>query len=359
MSDFALIIHERKSDHVRRVLKDKQFWGVLIAVTLLGFSFKEIRWADLTSLSHRFNFWYVIPVVFLGVLLVISRAVRWQGLVRGAKHIPLRRVIPLYAAGQVLNTVMPALTGQVGRVILFSRKEKLKKTVVFSTFLMELVFDAITLLIFMGLTSFAFAFPNKYRPASYALGVVCILAFAILYGFLVFKEPIGRFGKKHIRHRWRGFYITVKKFSHSFATGVTALKSSTRMATSLSLSILGWILHGAMVYLLFQAFGFDLPFAASFVILVINTLLLMIPITPGNAGTFEIIVITALKWFGINRTDAALYAIALHILDVLPIFAVAAFYMRAQHVSLRQLTAQNAEISADERPVLATAKEGR
>jgi uncharacterized protein (TIRG00374 family) len=121
------------------------------------------------------------------------------------------------------------------------------------------------------------------------------------------------------------------------------LKSSQHMLGSISLSLLAWILHTLSIYFLFKSFGFDLPVAAAATVMIINTIALMIPITPGNAGTFEIAVSRSLTAFAIGRSDAVLFALALHIIDFLPIFTLGLYFMRSEHISIKEIKKQQEE----------------
>lgn len=92
-----------------------------------------------------------------------------------------------------------------------------------------------------------------------------------------------------------------------------------------------------VVWFLMRSFGFHLPFAAAAAVMIINTIVLMIPITPGNAGTFEIAVSTSLAAFSVGRSDAVLFALALHLMDLLPVFAYSIFFLRQEKLSIRDI----------------------
>ena len=97
--------------------KSKQFWGTVVAIALLGYCVKDITLDELRILSQRVDYWYLLPAVFCTFLFVILRALRWQLMVSQHKKIKAPRIIALYSAGQVLNIVMPVLTGQVGLLL--------------------------------------------------------------------------------------------------------------------------------------------------------------------------------------------------------------------------------------------------
>lgn len=319
------------------ILKKKQFWGSLIAIALLVYCVKDIRFADIERLSHSVKLIYLIPAIILSFLFIITKAFRWRLMVSQQKPMKPFRSLSLYSAGQILNIIMPMLTGQVGRMFLFSRNEGLKKTFIFSTIVLEIIFDSISLLIFLLLTSIAFAIPDEYRSVSYIIGGVTVVVVIILYLILHYQTKIEDLTQRHTRHRWPSFYIGIKKFIRSFVKGINLLRSSQHFFSSLGYSVASWITHTLVVYFLLKSFGFNLPFAAAASIMIINTLALMIPITPGNAGTFEVAVSTSLAAFSVGRTDAVLFALALHLLDLLPIGILGYIYLHLEKVSIKDI----------------------
>jgi len=95
-----------------------------------------------------------------------------------------------------------------------------------------------------------------------------------------------------------------------------------------------------VVWFLIMAFGFKVPFATAAVVMVINTIALMVPITPGNAGTFEFAVSHSLAAFPeVGRSEAVLFALTLHILDLLPVFIFGYLFLHIEKLSLREIKA--------------------
>lgn len=324
-----------------KLLKNKQFWGIVVAVALLAFCVKDVRMSELRQLSHRLDLVYLIPTVILSFLYVISRGLRWRLLVSQQKYLPVFRGVSLYSAGQILNVVMPALTGQVGRLFLFAKKEGMKKTFVFSTIVLEILFDAISLVVFLLFTSLAFAFPEEYRSVGVIIAIVTTGLLVLLYLMLTFQSRLEAIGHRLCRPRWPGLYISIKKFIRSFSKGIETLRSSQHFFVSLFYSLAGWTAHMFIIYFLLESFGFDLPVAASAAVMIINTLALMVPITPGNAGTFEVAVAASLSAFNVARSDAVLFAVALHLLDLLPVFVLGLGFLRAEKLTLAEIKSQN------------------
>lgn len=324
--------------------KKKQFWGSIIAIVLLAYCVEDISISQIKVMYQSVNFYFLIPSLGFSFGMIIFRAVRWRVIIEKTKKVGLIRIISLYSAGQVVNISMPALTGQVGRLLLFAKKESLSKTYVFSTIVLEVVFDAVTMFLFIiFLSTASFAFPPEYRSVSIILAIGTGVLIILLYILLHFEKQIGVLGKKILRGRWPGVYITLKRFSKSFTKGISLLRSTQYFFRTFMFSVASWVAHALLIYFLFTSFGFNLPIIAAIVVMVLNTLALMIPITPGNVGTFELVVVAALLAYGIPKSDAVLFAMALHILDLIPIFIMGLFFLRSEKVNLKEIHEQGAK----------------
>lgn len=328
---------------MKKFLTNKQMWGTIIAVVLLAFCLKDIRLSELQDLSTRVKYYYLIPATLSAFVFIIFRAMRWRMMIERQMKLPYLRGICLYSAGQVLNMVMPILTGQVGRLFLFSRKLVLRKTFIFSTIVLEILFDALSLIIFIFFTSLAFAIPSEYRFLSYILAGATAVLLVALYLITNYQARIEEYARRKMAHRWPGVYIGLKKFVRSFTKGIMLIRSSQHMVGSVVYSLASWTAHMLVIWFLYESFGFELPIAAAAAIMIINSIVLMIPLTPGNAGTFEFAVSTSLAAFAIGRTDAVLFALALHLMDLLPIVVMGAIFFRLEKISLRDLKAKASE----------------
>ena len=326
-----------------KLLKKKQFWGGIIGVALLVYCVKDIRSEELRELVGRLDYFYFVLALTCSFAFVVLRGLRWQMMVSQQNIISMTRAVTLYAAGQVLNSVMPALTGQVGRLILFAKKEGLRKTFVFSTMVLEILFDSISLIVFVFLASIVFPFPDEYRFIGYIIAGFTLFGVLGLYLILHYQYGLEEIGRKRLRRRWPGAYITVKKFIRSFTKGIEMLRSSQHLFGSLTYSISAWSVHILAIYFLFKAFGLDVPFTGAAVLMIINTIVLMVPITPGNAGTFEVAVSTSLAAFSVGRSDAVLFALALHLVDLLPIITLGVTFFHVEKLSVRQIRKEHVD----------------
>src|SRR6185503_16467396 len=103
------------------------------------------------------------------------------------------------------------------------------------------------------------------------------------------------------------------------------LQASTprRVTIMVVLSLLGWCCEIVMLVLFQRAFGLEPSFRTGALTLVGLNAAIVIPTLPGNFGTFEAGVATALILCGAPRDVAVSYAVTYHLSHVLPVAVVA------------------------------------
>lgn len=311
--------------------KTKQFWGAVIGVLLLIWCFRDIRLSELRLLAQRADLIWLVPSVVASFLFIIFRALRLRLLVRSHAAISVGHVIPLAGAATCFSVGMPALTGQVGKLLLLSRHLRLKKSFIFSTMFLEVIFDAISLLALVFLTSLVFRFPDEYAPIGWVLLIGTTIGVVLLAAIMLFRRHLESLAGFLFRNRARGLYVSIRRFIRTFVRGATLLRSSQHTVGALFLSFVAWVFHLGVIYFLFLSFDVDLesPWTVSAAMMIINTVVLMIPISPGNAGVFELTVKTFLtKLTGLTGSDSILFAVTLHLLDLLPIFSLGFLFLR-------------------------------
>jgi len=85
-----------------------------------------------------------------------------------------------------------------------------------------------------------------------------------------------------------------------------------------------------------HAFQFELPFWGALIILIVNTIVIMVPISPGNLGTFQVACIFGLSFFGIPKESALSFSLVLHAAETLPVLALGLYYSLSTHVRLKE-----------------------
>jgi hypothetical protein len=114
----------------------------------------------------------------------------------------------------------------------------------------------------------------------------------------------------------------------------------------LLLSLVNWLLVGATNYVLFYAFGMNLSIFNAFAILAIVALGVMVPAAPGFIGTYHYACVLGLTSFGIAKSEALSYAVALHFLQMVPVILTGLLFLPFQKLSFGGLV-KKAEAGAE------------
>ena len=320
------------------IFKKKQFWGGLIAIGILAFLFYDLNLPRTIEVAKELRLWYLVPIFISTTLLVVFKALRWKTIVSKVRKLLLWPTLSIYATSQLIAVLLPALTGQAGRVILFSKKGNFSKTYAFSTIFLEVVLDGAGLILLMMVSSSVFVFPQEYRFISYFIGVATILILILFYASLNFQDRLEQIGYNKLRRRSPKLFLVLRKFLRSFNEGISVMKSTDKLFVISILTFLSWASHIISVYFLFYLFNFDLPIWAAVVVILINYLALMVPVTPGNVGSFQLAVVAGLNLFKVPKTEAVLFSVILYLVDMLPMIVFSAFFLFKEHFSISEIS---------------------
>jgi uncharacterized protein (TIRG00374 family) len=218
---------------------------------------------------------------------------------------------------------------------------------------MEVLFDGISLILLMYVSSFVFDFPPWIREAEIYVAIGLAVVLLLLITVLRNERALKYFGKTRIRRRFPRLYRKLQKWTKSISDGLETLKSGAQILKVGFFSVLVWVFHVGIAISLIMAFDLDVPSWAGVVVIIVNSVLLLVPISPGNIGSFQIAVIAALAMFRVPKAEAAAFSLVMHFMDVFPVFAIGFIFLFTDHLAFRQLreeTVQEAAVANDQDP---------
>ena len=316
--------------------RSKRLWGLLAAFGFLIYSFWGTDPQSIWQTFLKIKPVYLIPVMIGVIGMPLARAIRLKYILDPQRKVTGVRLFAIYSVGQLLNIVLPALTGQVGRVILFSRTLDVTKTMAFTMVVLELLFDGLTMMMLIFGASFLVVLPPVVLRGEIAILAACIL----LFGFFYFVLHRHKSQKNHfvwLRQRMPARLVREwDSVKASFLAGLDMLTSTRHLLVVSFFSLISWVAHAFIVLALLHTFGFKFPLWVAMVILIVNTLAIMIPLTPGNIGTFQVACIIGLGFFGIPKDEALGFSIFLHVFEVGPVFLLGFIASFSQHVRVSE-----------------------
>jgi uncharacterized protein (TIRG00374 family) len=246
----------------------------------------------------------------------------------------MRSLFPVVTIGYMGNNVFPFRAGEVIRAYVLKRKESVSASASLATILVERIFDGITMLIFV----FAVLplVPTNVFLAQ-LLPFMSLFFFGALLAFLLIASSPSRTERLY---RWvvarlvpGRFREQVSGLLEKFLEGLQVLRSGRDMLFVMGISIVLWLVEAWKYWFVMQGFAFDRPFYVLVFTCAIVNLATTIPSTPGYLGTFEVAGIESLVLFGVARSMATSFMLALHAALWFPITAVGAYFAWRESIS--------------------------
>jgi uncharacterized protein (TIRG00374 family) len=324
-------------------MKKKLAIGILISLVFLYLAFRKVNYADLWMALKGANYWYIIPNMILVILSMWMRGYRWKFMVNPIKKVGLSRLFHSVMIGFMANNVLPARLGEIVRAYSLGTKENISKSATFATIVVERVFDGFSLLFILWLSLLFSHFPDWVKKSSniFLLMNLALLGFLVL--FEIKTEPTLKVFNFIFRLLPKKLSLRANEILEKFISGLKVFRHIPSLLLILGWSILIWLVVGISNYFIFLAFDLHPPIQASFILLVIVSLGVMLPSSPGFVGTFHYFVIISLAPFGYGKNIALPFAIILHASQYLPVTLLGLYYLKKEHLSLKSLESESME----------------
>jgi uncharacterized protein (TIRG00374 family) len=101
--------------------------------------------------------------------------------------------------------------------------------------------------------------------------------------------------------------------------------------------VLIWLGMGLANYFVFLSFGFDLSLEASYVLLVVVSIMILIPSSPGFFGVYHLGTVLTLALYDIPDVDARAFSIVLHLAQYIPITLMGFYFLKKEHLTLKSI----------------------
>lgn len=258
------------------------------------------------------NWWWVIAVLFIYALSNVSRAFRWQILLRSAGH-PIAfsssfiSIVITYFA----NSIIPR-SGEVARAAYITKLEDVPMEKALGTIAVGRTIDVISLLIVIAI-GFAFEAEmllgflqeNGFDPIRLLQEkswlIIVGIAGLILLGILYTQRK--RFS--HLKP-----YQAIEEKMIGFWNGILSIRQLDKPLLFIFHSVFIWLMYYLMTYVAFFCFPpvSHLTPVAGLMVFIVGTFGMLIP-SPGGMGAYQFLVGTCLtQLYGIAEGDAFSYS---------------------------------------------------
>ena len=232
------------------------------------------------------------------------------------QSVPPFQVCRIFTNGQLFNHLFPARAGDLYKVL--ALKEEADDTGfstahVVSALILERLISTlvlVSLILFLadwsGIRFTDFTLVDRSRQIQWALLVSCA---ALLVAYLAqLRFP-----------RFRAWLLELKR-------GFLVLLNLRRFLAVVCLSAVMWTLEVASMKFVAAPLGIDLELGQGLLVLLLLNLGIAVPITLGNIGTYEAVLVLGLGLWGIGTSDGLAIAMSHHFLQVFSLLILAAVF---------------------------------
>jgi hypothetical protein len=319
--------------------------GVFISLILLYWVFRDVQWAPLWLTIKGINWWWLIPTILMTYLALWVRAVRWRYLLIAEPKYAIGTLFPPTVIGFMANNVLPARMGEFVRAYAVGRKVNISKTLSFATIVVERVLDGFTLLAFL-LLIVVFAplnIPPWLKYSGQFMLAFYFTALVVLIALKFWTVKMQKFLLKVLSFFPRALAAKGEKILNSFILGLEVLKGGANFFWALFYSPLVWTTVASIFFFMLLAFNIELPLYASYLLVVILSLGMMIPSGPAYVGPFQAAIVAGLLIFQVPKTQAQGFSIVFHATQFIPITLLGLFYFWAEKLTFKEIQRSQAE----------------
>lgn len=312
---------------------------VSISLVCLWLALRNIRFADLWSALAAARWIWVIPA-FLGITVMsFIKAWRWQILFLPEHRVPFGAVYTAQSAGYLASNVFPGRVGELVRLILLASEQPISGARILSTIVVERLLDLLSILVVLVILLPFIQLPDWMMRSSQVLGIGALVATAVIVVLSFWKARVLGWAHRilgRIRFLDRpAVYASIEHLIDGFA----ALRGRRGPALVL-LSFAAWatVIGGAWAVRL--AVQSDAPFTGMVFALVLTSLGMVAPSSPGYVGVFHFLVVEALRPFGVPQATAMSIALIWHAVNYIMLSLSGMIMLWVHGTSLGQVVAK-------------------
>lgn len=288
---------------------------IILGAFILFWVYRDFDFAKAGDvLKNGTDWWWMLLSLLFGIFAQIFRGWRWRLALKPLAVSPKRSncvnaIFISYAASLVIPRI-----GEISRCGVLARYDGVSFAKSLGTVVTERLIDTLTILLVAGFTVLlqlpVFAtflqqtgtkipsLLHLFTSVWFYIGLLCLAGIAVLL--------------YHVR-KTLFFYDKVRGFVFNLWEGVMSLKGMHDVPLFVGYTLAIWACYFFHFYFTFYSFAFTshLGMMAALVMFVGGTFAVIVP-TPNGAGTWHFAIISMMMLYGVNATDAGIFALIVH-----------------------------------------------
>jgi uncharacterized protein (TIRG00374 family) len=319
--------------------------GIGLVVSALGvwLSMRDVRPAEVVEALGQANYAGFAAAMALTLLAFLIRAIRWRSLLSTPRPVGYDSLFSATMIGFMANNMLPLRLGEFVRAWALARREKLSKTTVLATVVVERVVDMLSLLAILGIALLVHPIAHSSRAWDLTRkGAMALVTLSVgLTLFVVFLERKPDLMRALIARIAARLPERVGekgvKALERFVEGLGLFRDLPRLLWVFLLSFLMFAVVIVGLQVSMWSLDIHLPWHAGLTMLVITAIGIMVPAAPGYIGTMNVACVAGLALFSVGKASAVPFSWFYWASQWIPVTLVGLFYLRREGLSLRRL----------------------
>jgi len=269
------------------------------------------------------NYFWVFVSFLLSILSQVSRAVRWNMLIRPLGYKP--RLINTYLSVLILyfvNLLLPR-AGEVFRCSILSRYEKIPFAKLAGTVFVERMADLITLMllaviiILSQLTVFVSFFNSHPEVKMNLLQLLSLrnilLGLSVMALLLALVLIFNKYYHRKKGDKGNSFIKRIRLIRQNFVEGIQSVAKLENKWRFIGHTLFIFVMWLFMLFVIFKAYGptSHLPLGTGMITFLMGGLAMLAPVQ-GGIGPWHFMVYETLFIYGIDKADGKVFALIAH-----------------------------------------------
>ncbi len=328
------------------------FASGLVSVAILVALGWRLDWSVLLTELGKLHWAYVPLLILITLATFWVRALRWRHLLPDGAGVSRVSLFEATLVGSTATFILPLRVGEVIRPWVLSRWQPIKFSAGFASIVVERAFDALTLLILLGVAIPQLeSVPPIVSAGAKIVTVLAVAVLAVMVTAYLGSSQLVRLGERMIMamlgKKWPKLAEKLVGMVEDFLKGLRGISSVKDLAWSIFWSAVLWALLVTLYQVGLWSFGVDASIWVGVTVCVMIALAVAAPGAPGFVGTFQLGCVVALAIFGYPEEFGVAYSIVLHAIQAatVVICGFVVLHRRGLHFSdISQQATQQEEI---------------
>ena len=317
--------------------------GIAVSVVCVWLSMREVRLSEVIDALRQANYLGFAASMALTVIGFWIRAIRWRSLIVSPRRLPTGSLFSATMIGFMANNVLPFRLGEFVRPWALARREKLSKTTLLATVVVERAVDMLTLLGILGIAMLVHPLDTSSeagRMTRAGAGLLVLMCLG-LTGFVIALEWSPKLA--HAVFGWltrplpEKIRARVLAMLGHFFEGLGLFRDLPRLAWVFLLSFVMFGMFAMGLSVCMWSMRLAVPWYGGLTMLVITAIGIMVPAAPGYIGTLNLACIAGLALFHVSKEAAVPFSWFYWASQWIPVTFVGLFYLQREGLSLASL----------------------